>query len=275
MTDRRCVFIDFDGTFADHGIAPFEHGEAVRRARAGGHVVLLCTGRPGSIVAPDVVALFDGLVSSAGAHVRVGDQVLRDDRFPADLARRTVEMLQAEGATFALEAPEGLYGSDTIGQQIAERVEDRRDTLPEGIGRGGQDILDAVAPTEDLRTASFAKISIWASPRAVSDVAEDIGPEVGSLPNSISDDGIHSGELFLAGVDKADGVRQVADHLGFPLEATVGIGDGLNDLGMLRAAGTAVGIEDGAAEVVAAADILVPGPSGHGIVLAFERLGMI
>src|SRR5690625_7746640 len=56
VADRRCVFIDFDGTFAHRGVAPLAHAEAVHRARANGHLVLLCTGRPASIVAPEVAA---------------------------------------------------------------------------------------------------------------------------------------------------------------------------------------------------------------------------
>lgn len=83
MTPRHAVFIDFDGTLAEHGVAPHEHAEAVRAARAAGHAILLCTGRPGSIVAPEVAELFDGVISSAGAHVQVEGEVLRDDRFPS------------------------------------------------------------------------------------------------------------------------------------------------------------------------------------------------
>ena len=274
-TGRRCVFIDFDGTFADHGIAPGAHGEAVRRARENGHVVLLCTGRPASIVAPEVAALFDGVVTSAGAHVRVGEEVLRDDRFPEDLARRTTELLLEARAVFALEAPEAMYCTPGLAESIREHVRAAEAPASGSIGRGPQDILDAVRTPDDLPERSFAKVSVWESPVPVEQVAAQLGAAIGALPNSISADGLHSGELHLAAIDKADGVRQVAAHLGFGIEATVGIGDGMNDVGMLRATGTAVGIEGAAPAVLEAATFVVPGPSGHGIVAAFERLGMI
>ncbi|MFC0673704.1 HAD hydrolase family protein [Brachybacterium hainanense] len=275
MSERACVFIDFDGTFAEHGVAPREHGEAVLRARANGHTVLLCTGRPASIVAADVQELFDGLVASAGAHVRVGAELLRDDRFPAELARTTTQLLLEAGATFALEAPEAIYCTPDIAAEIQERVDGGVQEPRGGFGRGPRDILDAVVLPDDLTSCSYAKISVWGSPVPVSEIADRAGELVGALPNSISDDGMHSGELHLLAIDKADGIRQVAAHLGVDMAATVGIGDGMNDVGMLRAAGTGVGIGGSAPAVLAAADLLVPGPREHGIVAAFSRLGLI
>ena len=108
MAERRCVFIDFDGTFALHGVAPLAHAEAVRQARANGHTILLSTGRSISIVAPEVAELFDGVVASAGAWVRVGDRQLTDQRFPEQLGRRAVEVLLRHDVPFVLETPEAL-----------------------------------------------------------------------------------------------------------------------------------------------------------------------
>src|SRR5699024_12402714 len=88
---------------------------------------------------------------------------------------------------------------------------------------------------------------------------------VGALPNSLTGD-VSSGELHLASVDKADGMLLAAEHLGFGQPATVGIGDGLNDLGMLRAAGTAIGVDGAPAAVLeAAGGVSGPGPLDHGI----------
>ena len=273
MADRRCVFIDFDGTFAHRGVAPRAHAEAVRRARRNGHVVLLCTGRPNSIIAPEVAALFDGVVASAGGWIQVGETLLKDQRFPEQLGRRAVEVLQGHAIPFTLETPEALLCTPRSAEELHARV---RPPLPEdGVGNGLQDLLDAIILPEDLASASFAKISLWGSPIRVEQLAAEIGPEVGALPNSITDD-TSSGELHLLSVDKADGVREVARHLGMDQASTVGIGDGMNDLGMLRASGTALAV-DGAPEAVleAAGGVSVPGPRDHGIVTAFERLGML
>ncbi len=275
MSDRRCVFIDFDGTFALRGVAPREHGEAVARARRNGHAVLLSTGRCASIVAPEVAALFDGVVSSAGAHLRIGDAVLEDRRFPPALGRRAVEVLQAHGPAFALEAPEALWCSPDSARRISARMTSRPSDARAGYGNGYQDIVDAVRVPDDLAASSFAKISLWGSPVPVEQLAAEIGDQVAALPNSISQDDDASGEIHLRTVDKADGLRAAAAHLGVELPATVAIGDGANDLGMLRSAGTAIAIAGSRPDVLAAADLEVPGPAEHGIVTAFERLGLL
>jgi hydroxymethylpyrimidine pyrophosphatase-like HAD family hydrolase len=237
--------------------------------------VLLSTGRPSSIVAADVAELFDGMITSAGAHIRLGEELLRDVRFPAALARRTVEALEAHQADYALEAPEALWCTP----RSAERLEARRGEIPtprDGErGRGFADILDAIQVREELGEVSFAKISVWSAPVGIERIAAEIGEGVGALPNSISEDGRGSGELHLAELDKADGLALVAEHLGLGIPDTVAIGDGPNDLGMLRAAGTGVAILGSRPEVLAAADEAVPGPSEHGVLTAFARLGML
>lgn len=273
MADRRCVFIDFDGTFAHRGVAPRAHADAVRQARANGHVILLCTGRPRSIVAGDVAALFDGVVASAGGWIDVDGRLLRDHRFPAVLGRRAVEVLQRHDIPFTLETPEALLCTPRSARELRTRM---RPPLPEdGVGNGLQDLIDAIVMPEDLASESFAKISVWGSPVRIEQLAAEIGPEVAALPNSMTAD-VSSGELHLVAVDKADGVQIVADHLELDLTSTVGIGDGMNDLGMLRATGTAIAIDGAPAEVLeAAGGTTVPGPSEHGIITAFERLGML
>src|SRR5699024_246587 len=174
---------------------------------------------------------------------------------------------------FSLETPEALLCTPRSARELHARV---RPPLPEdGVGNGLQDLLDAISLPEDLATASFAKISLWGSPIRVEQLAAEIGPEVGALPNSITDD-TSSGELHLRAVDKADGVREVAAHLGMDRASAVGIADGMNVLGMLRVTGTALAVDGAPAAVLEAADgVGVPGPLEHGIVTACERLGML
>jgi hydroxymethylpyrimidine pyrophosphatase-like HAD family hydrolase len=272
---RRAAFLDFDGTLAQGGVMPGPQAEAVLRARAAGHAVLLSTGRPSSIVAADVAELFDGMITSAGAHIRLGEQLLRDVRFPTALARRTVEALEAHQADYALEAPEALWCTPRSAERLEARRGEIRTPRDGERGRGFADILDAIEVREELGEVSFAKISVWSAPVGIERIAAEIGEGIGALPSSISEDGRGSGELHLAELDKADGLALVADHLGFGIPDTVAIGDGPNDLGMLRAAGTGVAILGSRPEVLAAADEAVPGPSEHGVLTAFARLGML
>src|SRR5215207_6204137 len=92
----RAIFLDIDGTYADHGVVPDAHAEAVRTARRQGHLVFVCTGRPLSMVPDHILdAGFDGTITGAGARVEIDGEVLKDTRFEPHLASRIVDVLDA------------------------------------------------------------------------------------------------------------------------------------------------------------------------------------
>jgi len=75
---RRLVFLDVDGTIIDHdGRISSTVGDAVRRARAAGHLVFLCTGRSSREIPEPVSSIgFDGAILAGGGFIRLGDQLL-------------------------------------------------------------------------------------------------------------------------------------------------------------------------------------------------------
>jgi Cof subfamily protein (haloacid dehalogenase superfamily) len=261
----RAAFLDVDGTYADHGTVPTAHAEAVRDARRAGHKVLLCTGRPESMLpAPILEAGFDGVVAAAGAWVRLDGEVLTDLRFPDELATRVRHVLDAHDIAYLLETPDALYGP--VG--VDARLERRGEAAP-------PEILDVLQMPGDLAAVRYAKISYFDSPVPIAALRAELGPEVGILPSSYADTGDNAGEIHLAGVHKAVGMATVAEHLGISVAQVVGIGDGYNDVEMLAYAGTAVAVEGAPPAVLAEADFVIPGPAGDGIAKAFARLGMV
>ena len=71
------------------------------------------------------------------------------------------------------------------------------------------------------------------------------------------------------------GIAVVERHFGLDRADIVAIGDSHNDLEMVAYAGTGVAIEGGVPELLALADLVVPTPEQAGLVVAFERLGLI
>lgn len=276
MTAARTIFLDVDGTYADRGIVPPGHVDAVRAVRRAGHRVLLCTGRPKSMLSPHLLAAgFDGFVAAAGGYVEIDGRVLLDRRFPRDLAARAVEVLDGHGVAYLLEAPEAIYGPPGVDVRLTALLGDH---LRSGEGSehdGPLDILNVLEMTADLSAASFGKITYFDSPIAVGSLAESIGEGVGALPSSIPGMGDSAGELYLADVHKAVGIRAVVDYLGISREDVVAIGDGPNDVEMIAYAGIGVAIDGAVPAVLAAAAHVVPGPEREGLVEAFATLGLI
>ncbi len=273
----RIIFLDVDGTFADHGDVPPGHVAAVRAARAAGHRVLLCTGRPMSMLPDRILAAgFDGIVASAGGYVEVDGELIADRRFPDDVAARAVQVLARHDAAYVLEAPGALYGPPDVRERLQEAWSARLAADPDESRHDGPlDILDNLTIDADLSGVSFAKITCFSADVPVAQLAQEMGPEITALPSSIPGLGDGAGEIFVAAVDKSLGIRDVIAHLGVSREDTIACGDGLNDLEMIEYAGIGVAIDDGHPDVIAAADRTAPSPRNEGLVTVFVELGLI
>lgn len=271
----HAVFLDVDGTYADYGIVPEGHVQAVRSARAAGHKVLLCTGRPVSMLPDSILAAgFDGLVASAGAYAEVNGEVLLDRRFPADLAARTVAALDAHKAVYILEAQDALHVAPEREERLRLIIEEHFRRAPDGRASGSSAILGSVRVTANRADTAFAKISVFEAPVPMEEIALEIGGDIAVVANSIADDGRHAGELYQRGISKADGVAAAIAHLGIDREDTIAIGDGQNDLEMIAFAGVGIAIEGSSAELLALADHTAAPPHREGLVDAFAKLGL-
>ncbi|MEA3549149.1 HAD family hydrolase [Pseudarthrobacter sp. C1] len=278
----RAVFLDIDGTYADHGLAPDAHVEAVRTARRLGHLVFVCTGRPLAMVPAHILeAGFDGTITGAGARVELDGQVLKDTRFDQDLAGRIVDALDAHDVAYILEAPESLHGRTGVDQRLREVLGPIFADRPQHDGVLGtdvdplEDILGPMQYSDDLRAISYAKISCFDSDVPLQQLVDLLGPQVGLIPSSLSALGDRAGEIFMAGTHKAVGIQVVEEHLGLDRADIVAIGDSANDIEMLEYAGVGIAVEGGHPAVLAVADRFTAGPAGNGVALAFAELGLL
>ena len=75
---NRVLFLDVDGTLVDyHGELPASAADAVRAARAAGHLVFLCTGRARAEVQQELWDLgVDGLIGGNGNYIEHRGEVV-------------------------------------------------------------------------------------------------------------------------------------------------------------------------------------------------------
>lgn len=272
----HAVFLDVDGTYADFGVVPAAHVQAVRTAREAGHRVLISTGRPLPMLPESIMgAGFDGVVASAGAYVEVGGEVLVDKHFPADLAARARAALDAHHAVYILEAQGALYVPPAAEARLRAHVEAHFASAPEGRPTGSSAILSGLTTLTDGADVAFAKISVFESPVPMDQLVAEIGGGIAVVGNSIAAEGPHAGELYQSGLSKADGVAAAIAHLGIDRADTIAFGDGQNDLEMIAFAGIGVAIEGSHPQLLALADRTALPPHQDGIATAFAELGLI
>lgn len=273
MSGQRAAFLDIDGTLAFQGDIPEAHADLVRRARAKGTLVFVCTGRAKSFVPASLGEIgFDGMIATAGAYAEVGGTVVADRTIPLDVAGRLVEALDRYDARYLLEATDALYARPELLTTLDERA--ARDNAEDRKHASPQELLAALDLREDLTGVEFGKVGVLHSPIPVAQLAAEASDQLEVLEGSLPGMGAYSGEIFARGINKAVGMLAVAERLGVDVADVYAFGDGLNDLEMLSAAGVGVAIEGADPRVLAVADRTCPGPDQAGLVGAFEELGL-
>jgi hydroxymethylpyrimidine pyrophosphatase-like HAD family hydrolase len=262
-TTPHLIALDIDGTLLTHG-GELSAGvrQAVADVRAAGHHVVLASGR--SLIAMTPVAralgIDDGpMVCSNGAVT-----VRLDAELPGGWELDHVETFDPGPALRLLrtELPDALFAVEDIG--VGFRM---NDLFPEGELDG----LHQVVSFEDLWSRDVTRVVVRSPERTPEDfsaMAARIG--LGDVTYAVG----WTAWMDLApqGVTKASGLERLRTRLGVQSAATLAVGDGHNDVDMLRWAGRGVAMGDADDVVRAAADDVTGTVAEDGVVSVLRSL---
>ena len=79
-------------------------------------------------------------------------------------------------------------------------------------------------------------------------------------------------EINNINANKGNAIWMLADYLGVPRENTVSFGDALNDLSMIKAAGTGVAMANACDEIKEAADFITLSNDEDGVAYGIEKI---
>lgn len=263
MRNIKAIFCDIDGTLLDHSegksIFPDSARRALSAAQRRGVKVFVATGRyPGILGQITDLFPFDGFVSLNGQLVvlRDGSVIHKGAHDPEDIhkllplvhkAGFAVQIIE-EGETFPVDGTHSslvtLY--QWAGQPVPPNYDparlDEHPVLQFVVFLPLDEAKQALAPLEHI--------------------------EVTSAGGSLSD-------IIPKGGGKEIGIAAAAEHFGIKREEIMTIGDGINDVRMLRWSGVGVAMGNAAQEAKDAADYVTTPVWDDGIQNALLHFGVV
>lgn len=275
----KIIFLDIDGTLVDYeNCLPDSAVTAIRRARANGHRVYLCTGRSRAEIYPNLWDIgVDGLIGGNGSYVEDHNTVVMHQLITSEQCRRIVDWLHERKLEFYLESNNGLFASEQfeiqaqpVIQQYAKRKGKNnadqmtvRDVFPDMIF-GGELYRD------DLNKVSY----ILNSYQDFLD-AKEAFPDLQHGTWGGKDEEALFGDFGVKGITKANAVSRLLAYLDADISDTIAFGDAKIDIPMLEYCAYGVAMGNGGAEIKAMADMITDDVEQDGLYHAFEKLELI
>ncbi len=274
--NRKYVFLDIDGTLVGYDAKiPPSALQALRLAQANGHRIFIASGRARSIVYPWLLEAFpfDGMITAGGAQVFLDGQCIFESVMSEDDLRFVTDYFHREGIYCNAAGAQQMYAEQSFVDVVLPAMI-AAGYSPELVDKTFRDVivLDTLVKQRDIE-----KLSFFLSPHRVEKISEDLLGRFYVTDYSMGDATLDTyfGEMNLAGVDKASGIRRILEHTGTSIEDTIAIGDSRNDAEMLAYVGTAVAMGNATAPIKAMAHYVTTPIDEDGIYNAFAHLGLI
>ena len=268
----KAIFLDIDGTLTEPGtnVPPASALEAIRRAQEAGNYVFLCTGRNYAMLSPLLKYGFDGVVASSGGYVACRDEVIYDSPMTDEERDRMSRLLKENGIFRTIECVEGAFTDDDFKNFLREHANEGENS--EMLRWQEQIEKDLnILPMEAYKGQAVYKMVVMSPSMESLEICREELKDDFSFCIQEPRGGFVNGEIISRRFDKGTGVLKVCEHLGIPLEDSVGFGDSMNDKEMLEVAGLSVCMENGSAEMKKIADVICPSVTEDGIKKAFEK----
>lgn len=236
----RLVAADMDGTLLNTaGHITEATADAIRRAQCAGAIFTVSTGRPPQGIRKyrNEVELNGPVIAYNGAMILRGDteEVLYEQGLTGEDAAHVLRLGRKFGTTMCIWAGNQLYGSP-----LNERVHEYKKL-------SGVEPLEAPSD-EALTDIGVTKILWYDEPERIAELQKELGSEVFEELQYCTSKPCFL-EFFSSKASKAAAMQRLGMIYDIPREEMIAIGDGENDLSMLRYAGLGVAMDNAPASV--------------------------
>ncbi|MDE2935721.1 MAG: Cof-type HAD-IIB family hydrolase [Chloroflexota bacterium] len=258
----RLVAIDLDGTLVDdrNEVAPRVAG-AIEAARAEGVEVVIATGRMfrSALKFVDELSLTAPVICYQGAQIRdpASGAVLHERLLGQRHAAAVIEFARRHRVHVNAFAGDELYMAELTAEgRFYCRLSGIEPRLVGDLGAWlDRDLVKLVLVTDSGDSRQLVGRLVEAVPREINITR--------SHPRLV--------EAIDGQVNKGDALARLSQIMDIPISQIMGIGDNLNDLPLVKAAGFGVAMGSGAPETKAAADFVTAPYEEDGVAVAIER----
>ena len=243
----KVFFFDIDGTPIDsmNGLRaiPGTVIAQLQRLHDAGHKLVICSGRPYAMIDADLrLPLFDAYVMCNGAHVEADGTTLHTDLMDSQLARNYVDLFEQLGMEYMLQTAHHIY------------LDRSYELIRHFFSEFGQPDIFTFDFDKDEVLGRTIKLEAHTTSSNYELVRETVAGRAGFTAH-LDNDGAHNAfEIYSPTISKAVGIQTVLEHYGASVEESYAFGDGVNDVEMIRYAGTGVAMGNACKELKEAAD---------------------
>ena len=256
---KGAVFFDYDGTLTDEteGIfVPTEKtNETLALLRRNGYLTFLATGRMKPCTTL-VSGKFSGLVTCNGAYVEVDGKCIKNTVIDPALQTEAIRFMEENNICYALETQTGAFTNGLKNSHFMHMLE--HFNLAKTIYR----------PVPAGKTVSANKISVTYENASDADkLADKFRGRLVVSPHRF----FLSADLDAEGVTKADGIEAVINHFGIPKQNVYALGDGNNDLQMIKTAGHGIAMGNHSPKLDGNAEFYTKSVKDEGVTYALRE----
>jgi 5-amino-6-(5-phospho-D-ribitylamino)uracil phosphatase len=131
---------------------------------------------------------------------------------------------------------------------------------------------DAITPVEGMCAEPVTKVLLMGEPPMISDLKLRLLESHPHLSLIRSDPDLI--QIMHPGVNKGTALKVVAESYGVPMDQVMAIGDAVNDIPMLLAAGVAIAMDNAPPQVKQITHWVAPSNNDHGVHAALARYGL-
>lgn len=287
MDNLKYIFFDIDGTLLDSdGVVSESTKDTLNKLKMNGHKVFVNTGRAIKLIPKVLKDLnFDGYVAGTGSYVEYHNQVIFEKYFDIDQTNRVIKLLSNIKSAFLVSASDACVArkSDipffieqfTKGKIKAKDVKDLS-----VIDSPFFDSIKPISIDDDIDNYYYnhpkiSDIVFINSKVSTEKLNKIIGDDIRFEKASFKDPDSSSGEITLADYSKATGIQCILNYFNANLSDSISVGDGFNDLDMLKFTNKSISMGNAPDEIKKASDYVTDDIYHDGIQKAFKKLNLI